>query len=261
MTQAEIESEVARFKPQHKLYIDQNDDNTPLYRVFPLDSLLEVLIENKLTLVKTKFWEDPYENYIFKCNWAMQDGTRIDPTGMIDHFFGQCWTITEESDAMWRIYSPDTKSVRVKTSLNKLFDVIFDDHTYNSLTKSFIGRVQYDTKTNIQNHISNSNNPHPIITDTSAQIMIDAHLWKRNEFKHEKEVRILHTCDSHSPLVKQQVVKFDINPNDLFEEITFDPRINGRFEAIYTETIRRMGYTGAMNKSELYKLDPVNITI
>lgn len=261
MTQAEIEEEVARFKPQHQLYLDPANGDKSLYRVFPLDTLLELLIENKLTLVKTKFWEDPYENYIFKCNWAMQDGTKIDPKGMIDQIFGQCWTLTEESDAMWRIYSNDTKSVRVKTKVNKLFDVIFDDHSYDSLTKSFIGKVQYDTKANIQNYISNNNNPHPIISDTSSQIMIDAHLWKRNEFEHEKEVRILHTCNSSSPLIKSPVVKFDIDPNDLIEEITLDPRINKRFETIYTETIRRMGFTGTINKSKLYKLDPVNITI
>lgn len=261
MTQAEIEAEVARFKPQQVLYIDPNEMDNQVYRVFPFDALLEVLIENKLTLVKTKFWEDPYENYIFKCNWKMQDGTKIDPTGMIDQFFGQCWTETEDSDAMWRIYSADTKSVRVKTKVNKLFDVIFDDHSYNSLTKSFIGRVKYDTKLNIQNYISNFNNPHPVIKDTTLQIMIDAHLWKREEFVHEKEIRILHTCDSSSPLKQKPIVKFDIDPNDLFEEITLDPRISERFEKIYTDTLRKLGYTGTINKSELYKLDPVDITI
>lgn len=261
MTQAEIDAEVARFKSQHIFYIDSTEHENSIYRIFPFDSLLELLIENKLTLVKTKFWEDPYENYIFKCNWSMQDGTKVDPKGMIDQIFGQCWSETEESDAMWRIYSPDYKSIRVKTKINKLFNVIFDDHSYDSLTKSFIGRVQYDSKTNIQNYISNFNNPHPIIKDTTSQIMIDAHLWKRQEFAHENEIRIMHTCDSSSPLKNKPVVKFDINPNDLIEEITLDPRIDKRFETIFTETIRRMGYTGTINKSVLYKLDPVNITI
>ena len=78
----------------------------------------------------------------------------------------------------------------MKTKINKLFNVIFDDHTYDSLTKSFIGRVKYDSKINIQNYISNFNNPHPIISDTTSQIMIDAHLWKRQEFSHENEIRI-----------------------------------------------------------------------
>lgn len=261
MTQAEIEAEVARFKPQQILYIDAAETDNYIYRLFPFETLLELLIENKLTLIKTKLWEDPYENYILKCNWSLSDGTPVNPTNLIDQFFGQCWTITPESDAMWRIYSHNTKSVRVKTRINKLFNVIFDNHSYDSLTKSFIGRVKYDSKANIQNYFSNHHNTFPIIKDTTAQLMIDAHLWKRNEFDHEKEIRVLYYVDSFSPDKLNSVKKFDINVNDLFEEITLDPRISKRMEVVYTETIRRLGYTGVINKSELYRLDPVNIII
>ena len=83
MTQVEIDAEVAIFKPQHQLYLNPTNEGESLYRVFPIDTLLELLIENKLTLVKTKFWEDPYENYIFKCNWNYFFITHFSPAKSI----------------------------------------------------------------------------------------------------------------------------------------------------------------------------------
>ena len=261
MTQDEIDAEVEHFKHRNYLYLDNLDKDTPIYRVLPFETLLELLNESKLTLVKTKLWEDPYENYLLKCNAFLSDGTPVGIEHLQEQLFGQCWTLTPESDALWRIYSYETKGIRIKTTINKLFNVVFDKHSRSSLINSFIGKVRYASKQAIQNHFSQPQNTTPIMSDTSAQLMIDAQLWKRAEFQHENEIRVLYYVDSRHNDRLSNIKKFDIIPNDLIDEITLDPRIAERNRHIYTETLKKLGYTGAISKSELYKLDPVNIRL
>jgi hypothetical protein len=261
MTQQEIEKEVARFKKNNYLYFDQSELDYPVYRIFPFESLLEMINNQKLTLVKTRMWEDPYENFLLKCNVSLKNSTPVDLKNLQEQIFGQCWTLYPETDAFWRIYSHNINGVRIKTTVRKLLDVIFDDHSYSTLTSAFIGKVRYDTQQNISSFLSNPSYLESIIHDTTGRGMIDAQLMKRSEFEHEKEVRLLFQVDSSSPHIQNDIMRFDIDPNDLIDDIMFDPRINNRNENIYRQTIQRLGFNNPVLKSQLYSFVPVNITL
>lgn len=261
MTQNQIDIEIANFKPNNYLCLNGIDYNTPIYRVFPVARLFELLDESKLTLVKTKKWEDPYENYLWKCNAVRENGQPVGIIHFQEQLFGQCWSLTSESDAMWRIYSHNKDGVRIRTTINKLFNVVFDNHSYHSLGSAFIGKVRYDSKLNIQNYFSQPQNTLPLIKDTTARLTIDAQLWKRNEFLHENEVRVFYYIDSKHLDKSFDIKKFDILPNDFIEEITFEPRITDIEFDDLKSIVQSKGFNGEINKSELYKLDPVVIRL
>jgi hypothetical protein len=261
MTQLEIEKEVARFKKGNYLYFTEDELDLPIYRIFPFESLLEMLNTNSLTLVKTRMWEDPYENFLLKCNATMQNGMPVNLKGLQEQIFGQCWTLYPETDAFWRIYSHDKNGVRIKTTVRKLFDVIFDDTSYANLTTSFIGKVQYDTQQNIGALFSNPAYIGSILRDTTGKGLVESQLIKRIEFEHEKEVRLLYSVDSSLPEIQYDIKKFNINPNSLIDDIMLDPRISPRNENIYRQTIQRLNYINPITKSQLYNFIPVNIRL
>src|SRR5947208_1397070 len=82
------------------------DPDSPVYRVFPPLGFLDVIVKKKLTLVRPYSWDDPYENILFKRTFQLPDGTPVSAEKLRDALWGQCWSLTEENDAMWRIYSP-----------------------------------------------------------------------------------------------------------------------------------------------------------
>jgi hypothetical protein len=73
---------------------------------------------------------------------------------------------------------------------------------------------------------------------------------KREAFAHEAEVRLIlvrHGSDSSDP-----VFRTHIDPNAVFDEISFDPRLE-IFERKERETlIRNLGYAGPFRESQLY---------
>ena len=260
MTQQVIEREVARFKRRNYLGFNDDELELPIYRIFPFESLLEMLNTKNLTLVKTRIWEDPYENFLLKCNASMLNGTPVNLKGLQEQIFGQCWTLHPETDAFWRIYSYNKNGVRIKTTVRKLLDVIFDDSSYATLTASFIGKVEYDKVQNIGTLFSDPNYIGSILQDTTGQGLVKAQLIKRIEFEHEKEIRLLYNVDSSSPDIQNDIKSFSINPNNLIDDIMLDPRIGSRYENIYTQTIQGLGYQNPITKSQLYNFSPINIT-
>ncbi len=259
--QQDTDREVARFKIRNFIGFSPEEFDLPIYRILPWEFLLEMFLTNQLTLVKPKLWDDPYENLLLKSNAYRRDGTPIDLKDLQEHAFGQCWTLFPETDAFWRIYSHDQNGVRIKTTVRRLFDIIFDNHSHANLTTSFIGRVEYQPQAEIERFYSDPVNIEPIIRDTSGQGMVMSLLLKRNEFEHEKEVRLIYSVDSYSADKANSTKSFNIVPNDLFDDIMLDPRIKPRQERIYRETIQRLGFRNPIVKSSLYQFTPINITL
>lgn len=258
MTESEIDNEVAVLKMRNYLYFDINEIDLPIYRIIPFESFLEMITTNNLTLVKTRLWKDPYENFFLKCNAFLQNGTPVDMKGLQEQIFGQCWTLFPETDAFWRIYSHNINGVRLKSTVRKLLDAIFDNHSNATLATSFIGKVRYDSQQNINALFTNPNYIGSISSLSAA--LIDAQLIKRIEFEHEKEVRLLYQVDSFSPDIQNNIKSFVIDPNELIDEVMLDPRITGRNENIYRKTLQSLGYKNPIVKSQLYNFVPMDIT-
>src|SRR3990170_3523128 len=125
-----------------------NIDNPDLYiyRVFKANRLIEMFKTKKLVLVKPELWDDPFENFLIKSSTPLPSGGIMSFRGVADCFYGQCWTLNQESDAMWRIYSPDKNGAKVKTTIRRLHKAIYNPNNEFASLSYYIGKVMHMTE-------------------------------------------------------------------------------------------------------------------
>ena len=247
-----------QYKEQNKLNIDFE---TSVFRVFSVDRFIELLADNMNTLVRPKLWDDPFENFIFKQYAISKNGNKVSFEEISKLFYGQCWTLNiKETDALWRIYSKNKNGVRVKTTLNKLYDSFYD---YNgiSMVSNYIGKVIYETEENIRLFYENPDNLTDILYDRPDIGPIQTLLIKRKEFEHENEVRLIYRSFNQLDDLDSDIYQYPIDSNELIEEVLFDPRFSEKEYGIKTEKIRKLGFTGKIDKSNLYQLPKMNLKI
>jgi hypothetical protein len=248
--------------------LSPTDLNKPIYRIFQLERFLDSFIFKTNDLIDTNKWEDPFENYIFNLPRVNKDG-KI--TNYIhSQFFGQCWTLNVETDFMWRAYTTNKESVKVKSTISKLIKSLESSLEYNEkkiesdkLMKEYedaggtsimffdcsIGRVDYK-KTQEFIKMNNSRR-------LGKEYFSKPLFMKRYQFRHEREVRIvidyldsdLHKYESGNP-----VFSYNIDPNFLFDEIVFDPRMNEKKYESFKMFLQKNGYRNKIIQSGLYKL-------
>ena len=116
--------------------------NIPVYKYMKLEYVISMIKSKALSISKLSSWEDPYESFFYKSDFLLSGDKTIQGPN-IEQIFGQSWTMQEESDAMWRIYSDkDNKdSVRIRTTADKLFKATYVNNY--CMASTYIGRVKY----------------------------------------------------------------------------------------------------------------------
>ena len=250
-------------RAKHEL-VDIVDISQPIFRVFEVFRLIDIFEQKILSLTRSKLWDDPYENFLKYCRGVDKDNDKIHYTYdyWSDLIFGQCWTLNEENDAIWRIYSPNSDRVKVKTTIKKLFD--FVNKFQEKLFHSYIGRVKYDKEDNIKMKISNTiknSDGFPFDVDSLVK---NYHLVKRDVFDYENEVRLLVYLppkpENHVNSIYQDSQNLDIcnlpidSTEELFDEIVFDPRMpDSLARAFISHFMINLKFKTNIYKSELYK--------
>ena len=240
------------------LNIEEKDYDKPIYRVFKLEHFLESMFTKTLVLTLPKLWDDPFENYVLNSPIIEKNGG-ISFFGFRDDLYGQCWTLHKETDAMWRIYSPNKNGVKVKTTIKKLYNSLYDSQKENKQRdiSCFIGKVIYKPQRELLKILETKKlNGFPIIS-ASGENLVRTLLIKRNEFTHEKEVRLIY--DSGNTKNKHDIFRFKINPFDLYDEIVFDPRMEFFLYAVFLKFLIGSGYKKRITKSKLYQLSNIPI--
>ncbi len=112
----------------------------PIYKVLKFDYLVEMFQNNLNTLLNPSIWDDPYENLFMDSTIEFVNGLSL-KSELCKSMFCQSWSFTKESDAMWRIYSPDNNSVKISSTPRKLLKSLtaIDENS----NKVFIGKVKY----------------------------------------------------------------------------------------------------------------------
>lgn len=242
--------------------INIDDLDKPVYRIFPLKRVQELFTNKELVLVNPSKWDDPFENFLLTCSGVTDDGTLVSLQSLADSWFGQCWTTNSDTDAMWRIYSGDQKSVRVKTTIRKLAEALLPPGDQFASQNRFIGKVQYYARERIEDFLS-STSFFDISLGGQCSGFAETLLTKRQEFEHESEVRIL----SHEPETTKArsfngFYRVPIDPLKLIDELCFDPRLTDEAQIRnMTQTLKATGFPGPINQSELYKLKITTIPL
>lgn len=240
------------------------DYNTPIYRIFPLDRLLEALKDKQFCLVKPKAWDDPYENFVLKSKGITKNNIEVSLEPIMERYYAQCWSLKEECDGLWRNYTRKSCekcnfdefkknhgkppiSAKVKTTVGKLMDAFYDESNKFHSICYYIGKVKYveydDIKEVAKNALEVATCP-----DNSLQIM--TLLMKRKPFEYEQEVRLIYCKTDDDNLGK--LFKFDIDPNNLIDEIILDPWIETEQRDSTIQQIKKY-YTGNVDVSKLYR--------
>lgn len=235
------------------------DLDTPIYKYIPFKYLKLMIQNSNLYFGKVSSWEDVYENWFLKEQMVLPTGEKGSAKELIPGVFGQSWTLQEESDAMWRIYSKldrtqhdylDDTAVRIKTTARKIYNVIYanDEDFYTS----YIGAVKYlsqDDFLNMQDSLS------PFNPLDLSEVFVKSYFLKRTPFEHEREVRpILIYSPKHENFGKDGV-SFDIDFDNLIDEMVTDPRLTpDEYRTVRGQLIGLGAKSDKVRNSELYNI-------
>lgn len=237
------------------------DLDTPIYKYIPFKYLKLMIKNSNLYFGKVSSWEDVYENWFLKEQMVLSSGEKGSATDLIQGVFGQSWTLQEESDAMWRIYSKldrtlhdylDDTAVRIKTTARKLYNVIYaNDEDFKT---SYIGAVKYLSQNDflkMQDSLS------PLNPLDLSEVFVKSYFFKRAPFEHEKEVRpILIYSPKHENFGKDGV-SFDIDFDNLIDEMVTDPRLTpDEYRTVRGQLIGLGAKSDKVRNSELYNIPP-----
>ncbi len=229
------------------LNLTEIEKDKPIFRVISIKRLYELITKRENVLVSPKKWDDPFENFIMNATGELDSGEMFS-IGFRDNFFGQCWTKTRESDAMWRIYSSDKKGVRITTTPRKLLKSLYDSADEFKDISCFIGNVNYYTtpklKVLLDNHASDW------ILDSTGSGQAQTLLFKRNAFKHENEIRIIFNGQGK---IRGDLYPIKIDPFDFIDDIVFDPQIQYSEFKKEKEKLKKLGFKKRIVKSILYQ--------
>lgn len=259
----DFENKFLNLKPRLELFDNyvKNSLDRPIYRFIRFEHFLSMLINKKKWISQTTLWDDVYENFLGKVTFNYGK-VPLSNRGYIYNFYGESWTMQNENDALWRIYSNDKKSIRIKSSIRKVIGCCTNEFDVNteSITYCTIGRVKYLTSNKINEWIKSFQNP-----ILGSNVLLESLFIKRKEFEHEKEVRlIVHKKSDQSEESKgilRNHLLLKINLNEVVDEITFDPRLTNEEYFIFKNVIEKLGFKNKIKKSKLYDLDLPEINI
>jgi len=242
-----------RQRMQECFLIDQKEypANCNIYRVFRLKYFMKMIKESRNVLTKPKLWDDPFENIVFNSTtFQVESEKHISYSYVHERFYGQCWTLNkDETDALWRIYSPKKDGIRVRTTIAKLFSSIYDCKKPGAFASFFIGKVRYWEEREIRRYLRNGFLGSNILNYlwTAWTLLI-----KRKEFSHENEIRLLYIESRIKKAEKNNIYSYDVDINTVFDEILFDPRFNNDEYKKFRNEIEALGFKGKIRKSRLY---------
>lgn len=235
---------------QNFLNLKQLQLDKPIFRVFSRKWFFEIFKTNQLTLVQPRKWDDPFENFIMNATGDLGNG-QVFSVKFRDNFFGQCWTMTRESDAIWRIYAARKDGIRVTTTPRKLLKALYEQAGPFRDLNSFLGKVEYKSTPALTKMLNDGQSMRNLLTDTSGKGPARTLLFKRIAFRHENEVRLIHNSNN---TVANDLFKFTVDPSELFDDVVFDPRMKyDRFQKD-KQRLLRMGYKKRVVKSVLYRV-------
>ena len=236
-------------------------ENTPLYRVFSNHWLNDMFADKKFSLSAPHKWDDPAENVMAK-NLAKVNGHQnVALTGVFKNFYGQCWTLNPESDAMWRIYSPSKDGARVQTTVGRLLSAIYDPKNVFASMSYFIGSVAYRDQAGFKAFFDQYGST--MTFDVAGRNQAFQLLVKREAFTHEQEVRLLfrYAKEYDDNQRTEEYWPFAIDPNTLFDDVLFDPRMDDTVFDAAKKVLRGHGYTRPIERSTLYQIPQLDLDL
>lgn len=253
---------VTRDDPRDRAILDIEDVDRPIYRIFSRERFLQLLDTRSIGLVRTRMWEDPFENFLLHARARLSNGESVGLADLRDRYYGQCWTLNEESDAMWRIYSAEKATgIKVRSTPRRLFDAVYHTGVEAPQLAFFLGLVHYLPEKQIAQIMTQPDVARMLLLDSTGLNQVRTLLFKRYEFSHEAEVRMIFRENARDYDRAANVCSFSVDPSQLIQEVVLDPRATPEAIQDLTSEIRAHGFTGTIRQSALYRLPDFEIII
>lgn len=233
------------------LFFNKNELDKSIYRIFDIKYFCDLVQTKKNTIVHPKKWDDPFENHLLNHPVQTKNGKAYNYGRKL--LYGQCWSLCKQSDALWRIYSPDKNGVKVTTSVRKLFQSFKKSFELERNKHSYIGKVQYYNPEKVLTELINKFEDTPKWS-LDGSLEAKQLLFKRNAFSYESEIRLIgYYFDKY---INTELLKYKVNPFELFSEIVLDPQLDKKEFSNLKEKLVRLGFNDDIIwKSNLYTLD------
>ncbi len=228
--------------------------NKLLYKVLPLDRIMESLEKGKWAFVSPTLWTDPFERAFLEAEYKHKGKTfslPIKPSkqenGLCYTLFASCFTETPESEAFWKTYSPNGDGIRVTINVSDFTTKLSKLKDYDV----YIGKAVYEKYESLYKFKDDLSFWRKIQSSTVNKTHLELLLKKRLPFAYEDEVRIL--LLRKNPMTKS-VAKVTIpNFQSLIKAIKLDPRMGVYMSKMVKEAFHKKGFDKEMvRKSRLY---------
>jgi hypothetical protein len=231
-----------------------------IYRIYALNRFRTLLAAKQDVVVNPTKWDDPFEDFFLERTEVIDNasGGTIPLRNLAGDWYGQCWSLNKDTDAMWRIYSPDPLKqvgVKVRTTIRKLFENLKATGSQAPSLQFFVGKVEYLSERRIRSMMRG-------LTFTDVAIggqgdrFADLLCMKRTAFRHEREIRLLFQDIEFPGLPKRGaggLFRYALDPSAVFEEVVLDPRLKDSDAATLKAELVTAGCTLPISRSPLYQ--------
>lgn len=167
-----------------------------IYKYMSFDKFISVIESKKLYLTRIDHWDDVFEGYLLShyfreygwLSFLSHRDRKLVNKNLLECIYAQSWTWDSvESDAMWRIYSPDKKGVRIKCCREGIYNDM--QNSINRREETYkIDAFEVDYERYIS--VNSSETVDDILRSISNDKLVQYALqFKRRAFKHEAEYR------------------------------------------------------------------------
>lgn len=225
---------------EHYVFEEPDDVNQKIWRYMDFRKYVDLLDKQVLFFARLDILEDKFEGSITRPEMELRRQWRKQWVDMFRSFFPEltldkimaedskfwenfrkyifvnCWHMNgHESDAMWKLYSKDKKSIAIQSTYKKLQKSL-DEHKENDV---FIGKVEY---IDITKDMSPPDN------------FLRKYIRKEKSFEHEQELRavIFKLTDDKGNLLKKPFdagIFVSVNLDLLIDRVVVSPSANYSF--------------------------------
>ncbi len=208
-----------------------------LYRIMDFSRVVQIFERKELYFANPSTWDDPYEQLIKHSK---------------DHaLFGQCWSRSGTSDALWRIYSSNGMGVRISTTEDQLRAVI----RAGIKGKGYKQRVEEVEYVSQQDLNAKAKEVAASLKDIfNIGEAVNMLYVKRRPFSHENEWRATLYCPSVVKAEGKKGMTIPVDPHAFINRILLDPRASDELISAFKFYFKsKIGFKGEVARSVLYK--------
>jgi hypothetical protein len=206
----------------------------PIYGYRAIDPQLGMLAKGVISLTCPNKWtaddDDPFENWLFQATIHKRESIQNKLIAEGRKFFAHCWSLNENSHAMWRLYADEYRGFKIQTTPQKLFEAV---HRVLEGTYFYprMGKVLYKTEAELQAEFKRWRE---LIAALNQDGIFEFLLIKRKAYASEEEVRlIVNNFDAVSQSTNgnireapHQFLEIQLQDIDWIDAITFGAKVS-----------------------------------